>query len=306
VSAWRTRVRDTIESMLTRLDAPGLARRASKGRRVILSYHNIVDDPAQAYGDGSLHLPLPAFRAQMDELRRHYLIVPLASMRTPPTREDRLRVAITFDDAYAGAVRHGLPVLAELGLPATMFVAPGRLGGQAFWWDALEGTHGDGPTTQFRTEVLANLGGDDARARASAERFGLSVREVPPDSLTATEVELRHALVANRHLTLGSHSWNHPSLPRLDNASMRSELELSYRWLRRFGARGVPWIAYPYGEFNRLVEYESTRAGYEGVVRIGGGTIGDPERRRFTLPRINIASRMTTRGFALRVAGVLR
>lgn len=306
MSAWRVRFRDTAESALTSLDAPALARRAYGDRRVILSYHNVVSDPGAAHGDTSLHLPLPAFCAHMRELVEHYTVVSLAAMRSPASHLDKPRVAITFDDAYAGAVRNALPYLAEAALPVTMFVAPAQLGGQSFWWDAVEGADGTGPTTAFRTEVLETLRGDDATARANAARFRLTLREVPAESLSCSEAELRAALAANPLLSLGSHSWSHPSLPALDNGALRGELEESIRWIQRFGGRGVPWIAYPYGRVSRMVEHEAARAGFLGGVTIGGGAVAHPERHPFTLPRINVASGISERGFALRVAGVVR
>jgi peptidoglycan/xylan/chitin deacetylase (PgdA/CDA1 family) len=42
-------------------------------------------------------------------------------------------VAVTFDDAYASVVSHGLPTLTRLGIPATVFVIGGRVGGDNQW-----------------------------------------------------------------------------------------------------------------------------------------------------------------------------
>ncbi len=42
--------------------------------------------------------------------------------------------AVTFDDALVGAHHHGLPILLELGLPATVFAVSGALGRSPPWW----------------------------------------------------------------------------------------------------------------------------------------------------------------------------
>ncbi|MFG2356062.1 polysaccharide deacetylase family protein [Streptomyces sp. NPDC048521] len=42
-------------------------------------------------------------------------------------------VALTFDDGYADFLEHALPVLARLECTATLFVLPGRLGGDNAW-----------------------------------------------------------------------------------------------------------------------------------------------------------------------------
>lgn len=306
MSAWRTRFRDTVERSLLALRVPALARRSAGDRTIILSYHNVVSDPAAAHGDTSLHLPLRAFCDQMRELAAHYTVVPLAALRLPRQRLDRPRVAITFDDAYAGAVRNALPYLADAALPATMFVAPERLGGRSFWWDAVTGPAGTGPTPAFRDAVLDQFEGGDGAARANAERFGLTLREVPSECLSATEAELRTALVENPLLALGAHGWTHDSLPTLANSALRAELEQSFGWLARFGARGVPWIAYPYGRASRIVEHEAARAGFHGGMLINGGPRRPLVRRPFSFERVNVTAAMTDRGFALRAAGVVR
>lgn len=43
-------------------------------------------------------------------------------------------VALTFDDALVGVHRHALPLLAELGLPATVFAVSQAFGGPPRWW----------------------------------------------------------------------------------------------------------------------------------------------------------------------------
>jgi peptidoglycan/xylan/chitin deacetylase (PgdA/CDA1 family) len=48
-------------------------------------------------------------------------------------------VAITFDDGYADNLGAAKPVLERKGVPATVFVASGWIGGERmFWWDELE------------------------------------------------------------------------------------------------------------------------------------------------------------------------
>lgn len=48
-------------------------------------------------------------------------------------------VAITFDDGYADNLREAAPLLERFGVPATVFVASGYVGGdREFWWDELE------------------------------------------------------------------------------------------------------------------------------------------------------------------------
>ena len=48
--------------------------------------------------------------------------------------DPRGMVALTFDDAIVGVHRHALPLLAELGVPATVFAVSRAFGGPPRWW----------------------------------------------------------------------------------------------------------------------------------------------------------------------------
>jgi hypothetical protein len=67
----------------------------------------------------------------------------------------------------------------------------------------------------------------------------------------------------------------------------------------------VPWIAYPYGLFDSNVEKAARAAGYEAALGISGGWFARVPTDRFALPRVNVPPGMSTRGLALRAAGIL-
>jgi peptidoglycan/xylan/chitin deacetylase (PgdA/CDA1 family) len=94
----------------------------------VLYYHRIDDEWHRSC------VAPAAFRAQMTHLREHgYRVVPLAELRAALAVREPIAprtVAITFDDGYADNHTHALPVLAELGLPATVFVTVGAMGNQ--------------------------------------------------------------------------------------------------------------------------------------------------------------------------------
>jgi len=86
---------------------------------VALYYHGITD--AQR----------PRFRRQMEWLKSHTEVVPVAQARSG-SGSDR-RVCITFDDAFESVRRNAVPILEELALPATIFAVSGNLGRQPEW-----------------------------------------------------------------------------------------------------------------------------------------------------------------------------
>src|SRR6185503_1881953 len=119
------------------------------------------------------------FRDQLDALQQTHDVVPLRDVLNEAPRRGRPRVAITFDDAYLGAVRHAPAELSARGMPATIFVAPAFLGGRSFWWDALADPRG-GLDPGLRERALGDLRGEDAAIRAWARGRGF-VETEPPD-----------------------------------------------------------------------------------------------------------------------------
>ena len=126
----------------------GVVPAAAEGGTRVLLYHS-VDEPEPA-DRMSLRVSRQTFLEQMAVLRTDgYHVVPLVSVLNSKARDDRPRVAITFDDGYRSQV-WAAAVLRDFGFPATFFVVPRFLDGArdptAYWeqwghldWDDLPG-----------------------------------------------------------------------------------------------------------------------------------------------------------------------
>src|SRR5512146_860295 len=211
----RAGLKQAVESLLIGAGVAGLSRARVRYRTLVLAYHNVIPDDAPPAGDLSLHIGRSRFAAQLDELRHRVEIVPLDRILAPPDSE-RPRVAITFDDAYRGAVTLGVDELSRRSLPVTIFTAPSLLDGRVFWWDALAKPR-MGLADEVRRRGLEDLRGEDAAIRARAEADGRPGHDMPDYARSASEDELRGA-VHRGAVMLGSHTWSHPSLSRLTRA----------------------------------------------------------------------------------------
>jgi peptidoglycan/xylan/chitin deacetylase (PgdA/CDA1 family) len=295
-----------VEKALRYGGPANLARLRARGRALILAYHNIVPDGEPAGGDRSLHLPLGRFAEQLDVLASCCNVVPLESLLAPsPPTDSRPRVAVTFDDAYRGAVTLGIDELARRDLPATIFVAPAFVGGGSFWWDALAQAGSDGPAPEVRSRGLEEFRGDDAAIRRWAAESGIPSHPPALPATVATEAELQAACRSPR-LTLGSHSWSHPNLSRLDAGALTAELARPLAWLRERFSRVIPWLAYPYGLASPEVERAAANAGYRAAVRVSGGWLPQRVENPFALPRSNVPAGLSTDGFMLRASALVQ
>jgi peptidoglycan/xylan/chitin deacetylase (PgdA/CDA1 family) len=297
-------MKGALEDALASGGVAAWSRRRCRDRSLILAYHNIVHDDAGDHGDRSLHLSRRRFSEQLDLLVQSCAVVPLDSILHNPGRIGAPRVAITFDDAYRGAVTLGVEELAKRGLPATIFVAPAFIGGRSFWWDALVERGGKHSITrEFRELALNHYRGQDQGIRLHAAQYGM--REVVPESIAmaATEAELREA-AAVPGITLGSHSWSHPDLTALDPAELHNELMLPLHWLRDRFDNFISWLSYPYGRSSPLIEQAAAAAGYRAALRVSGGWLPVKEQARYALPRYNVPAGLSNAGFTLRIAGL--
>ena len=306
----RAGMKRASEILLARSGIAALARRWRGAQAVVLAYHNVLPDRAAAVGDGSLHLPRRAFAAQLDQLRRTHDVVPLDAVLDPSaSRRNRPRAALTFDDAYRGAITIGLAEVVARGMPATVFVAPQFVGGGTFWWDALADPPGGEVQPAVRAQAVEALAGDDGAVRAWARATGLRVAEVPAWARVAAEEELQ-AVGRLPGITFGAHSWGHPNLTRVTAARLQDELRRPLQWLRDRFTPVIDWLAYPYGCWSPEVEEAAGAAGYRAAVRVDGGWLPRaaprvPAAARFHLPRLNVPAGVSAEGFVLRCAGLL-
>jgi peptidoglycan/xylan/chitin deacetylase (PgdA/CDA1 family) len=144
----------------------------------VLMYHSVSSVP-----DGPLHdLAVPP-----DRLREQFTALLAAGYRLVGQTEalDLLDrgyaqplVAITFDDGYADFHRVALPMLAELGVGATLYVSVGHLGEPASWLGEQATTFGE----------LMSWAALDEVAAAGVEIGSHSLRHHPLDVLPRAQL----------------------------------------------------------------------------------------------------------------------
>jgi peptidoglycan/xylan/chitin deacetylase (PgdA/CDA1 family) len=236
-------VKRPLEKAISSPAVGWMTQRRVRGKRLILAYHGIIPEGERPAGERALFVKERDFCMQLDMIAAEADVAPLDRIDDPGN--GRPRVAITFDDAYAGAVNVGVRELTKRNLPATIFVVPARLNGHIFWWDALSD---DSSVLDpwLRDFALRELGGREDRVRAWAATSSLPTSHgLPAHARAATRSEL-HAAVASPGITVGSHTWSHPNLATLSDADLVAEVKGSREWLRsEFGGKAIDWLAYP-------------------------------------------------------------
>ncbi len=296
----RALARVAVEHLLLPLAGGALRRQARLRRAAILSYHNVAPDGSEPAGDTSLHLPLRSFLDQVERLTRSHSVVGLDELlEGGATAEDKPLAAITFDDAYRGALELAVPALAERGVPTTIFVVPGLLGARAFWWDALASPDGAGLDPSVRAGVL---GSGQGRAQAEASPS----EHLRPDQGPA-DLDMLTRIAQLPGVELAAHTWSHPNLTTLSDEDLEVELDRPRAWLKAtFPDHSRPdHFAFPYGIWDRRVAEAARAVGYRHLYRVEGGVAPTGQPEPVALPRINVPADLSGAGFELRVAGLI-
>ena len=127
--------------LLTLLDRVAMRRWQTL---LILTYHRIA---TPGLGAGPFYDPVisatpESFRAQLEFLASRFHVIGLDQVlklesETPEAIQDPT-VLITFDDGYRDNFESALPILCELGVPATFFIPTGILNEPRLpWWDHI-------------------------------------------------------------------------------------------------------------------------------------------------------------------------
>lgn len=199
------------------------------GNITILTYHSVNPTPADKYS-----VSPAALARQLSFVRDHYPIVALRDIRKHFGRGGR-KVIVTFDDGFADFVAFAHPILVRLGIPVTLFVPTGYLGGWNLW-DA-------GNTDVGRKRLM-------------------------------TAADLR-AVCADRLVDAGSHTMDHLSMKDLSVPEMYVQARGARQFLEALLGTPVTMFSYPYGHwtnFSSTTERVLAESGYEIAVTGCWGT----------------------------------
>ena len=226
---------------------------------LVLCYHAVAPGEPQR-----LAVRRESLESQLRSLlRRGY--VP-ASAADAVERRGRL-FHVTFDDAYR-SVADILPLLDELGVPATIFACASY---------ARDGRPFDVPELR-----------DDAAS--------------DPDAFATMDWGALRA-VASAGVEVGSHTVSHPHLPQLSDAELDRELRDSRAELEDELGAPCRHLAYPYGEEDDRVREAVRRAGYDAAFAVDPR---HERSDRFAVPRLAVYRHDTMVGFWLRTSPLLR
>jgi peptidoglycan/xylan/chitin deacetylase (PgdA/CDA1 family) len=257
------------QAAMLRSAAAAMTCNRSSRALLVLIFHRVLAQPDPLLADEP---DAATFAAQMDLVGRLFNVVDLVEgvngLRNgslPPRA-----VAITFDDGYANNLDVAAPILVACGLPATVFVTTGFIGGGCMWNDlVIEAVRGAPANLDLRDLDLGqyelrdfaarrrtidglldsikylDINARFAKAGAIAQRAGVDVQTV----LMMNEQQLRS--LQGKGITIGAHCVRHPILCKTPDSDAREEIRQSKSVLEGITGRPVRSFAYPNGRPGR-------------------------------------------------------
>ena len=192
----------------------------------ILVYHrvaNVSHDPLQ------LCVSSDNFKKQMMYFKKKFNLISLSQMAND-IKSRKIKggtMAITFDDGYADNLYAALPILEELNIPATIFIATDNINSQEdFYWDKNTNK------------------ADRGRPMAIEEIKKISA----------------HPLIE-----IGAHTVHHPNLGKININEQSAEIMQSKIMLEEILGKQISGFAYPFGSkksFSKKTISEVKKAGF--------------------------------------------
>jgi peptidoglycan/xylan/chitin deacetylase (PgdA/CDA1 family) len=299
-----------------------LRRRALKDNPLtILCYHTL--GPDQAGVNGWTALREGDFRAQLADLQAHYDIVSLDDA-LDGVGGGRPKAVITFDDGDRGLHAHLLPVLRDIPVPVTIYVATEQFETrQPFWFDrVVNALQGPG---EIRVDGLGawDLPGSDDKAHWDALRPILqALKEVDPSERDAwadkvvakggdapalalgpmTKEELK-ALADTPGVTIGAHTHGHELLDQIPVEAARASVARSAELLQDWTGQEITHFAFPNGNHTGALREMVKDLGFRSATILEERTAPkgcDP----FALPRISAGRYDSAARMRLRLVGL--
>ncbi|NMG63882.1 polysaccharide deacetylase family protein [Azoarcus indigens] len=313
------------DALLTPAVRAALGLASPGGRRARLStliFHRVLPAPDPLLpGDPDA----ATFRWQMRTLARHFNVLPLGEA-VQRLREGSLpprAACVTFDDGYADNLTIAAPILRELGLPATFFIATGYLDGGRMFNDTLielarrlPGERCDLSALGLGSHPLASAADrhklvgvlvshfkylpPETRLQA-AEALAASFGVTLPDDLMMSSAQLRELRALG--MEIGGHTDSHPILARQDLAAAEQEIRLGKARLEEILGESPRLFAYPNGRKGKDYTEEhvalARSCGFDAAVSTNYGA-ASADSDPYQLPRFTPWDKTPGR-FALRL-----
>jgi peptidoglycan/xylan/chitin deacetylase (PgdA/CDA1 family) len=250
-----------------------------------VGYPSRFDDSMYSIDAALFREHLMAMRLYADPVSESDLLAAISGRATLPRRG----FMITFDEGYKDNATIAAPILKELGLPATFFVATQAIEERILgWWDHIYWALKHATRQNFSVRGISYDLAQDVGS--VAEQFTALYKSTPLEQIDGLLEELMTAcgstspsaedmdaelmnwddlrMLVSQGFAIGSHTHSHPVLSRIPPQAQRAELIKSKALIESHLDVPVRTMAYPVGgyeHFNLDTKRIAAECGYEAA-----------------------------------------
>jgi len=315
-----------------------LMRYLCRNRIIIIMYHGFTDKDRHEGIENyrSKHIKHKAFRAQMQYLKKYYNVISLEKLISHYTDGEPLpnnSVVITIDDGYQSNYTLAYPILHELKLPATIFIAADFVEKQEpLWTDRVEFALNNTKLRNYKLAINSEVLQLDLRDTAARVQADLQIRQ----KLKSIPQQLREHVIENLEsglgqklsqagsmpemyrplqwdqvtemlnsglITIGSHTLSHVILPRCTEERIKKELVASRQLIEKNVGTNCNMFCYPNGDFNDVTTKIVKETGYNCALTTLEG-MNNSLSDRYKLKRTGIMMRDSLVEFIMTLTGI--
>lgn len=260
--------------------ATGGLCRSHAGKTVVLTFHRVRPDgeAETARPMRNLEVAVSDFRRILAWMRARYEPLGLGHWLGRNAPPPRASFAVTFDDGWADNFQHAFPVLRELGIPATIFLATGAVADRTpFWWQVPG-------LTDDEIERLKNRPNGRLEERLAADPAARQERAA--DFLSWDQVR---EMGRSGLITFGPHGHRHALLTALSREEALADILRCWTLLKANALDMlVPVLAWPNGNARADLAADLEAMGLRAAFGTRRGAVGVPAAARWNLPRNNV------------------
>lgn len=274
-----------------------------------LTYHRVdTNARRQDLWPGLISATPNQFRAQLEHLRRsNYRFISLAELMTAIETQqsfDQRCIHISFDDGYEDFAFNAWPIMQELDIPCSLFVATGLIKdrSQHFWWDRMHRALSFDSRRTMKTPIgKFTLPADYAKAMRALTKWlkteqpsfiedWLAQIESAPsdDAKSAMLSESQLVALHQQGVDVCPHSVTHPVLINLAEADVRQEIRESMQHLQELLGDIKPVFAYPGGFKNQQTVDLCRQEAYKFAFTTEFGALDVRTEEPLRLPRVSV------------------
>lgn len=276
-----------IKGLKFRLISRGLIRpKNNKGKKCIIMYHGIDKSENMKYNQR--FFSVKNFEKQISFFKKNYNIVSLSDyFNDQNLSNDKLNIAITFDDGYQNNLLYAVPILEKYQAHATIFITGLNNNNETILWaDLLDisSVHYQGDTILFDDKVFKReLNGKFtslAKYIKSKRTIGTPLfNELKTQLLSKINIDLSsnefldywklltpseiQTMSRSKFVKVGSHGYYHNNLGNIEFNYAIEELRKSKEYLESLVDYEIDSIGYPDGSYTREVSQKAFEMGFK-------------------------------------------